>query len=162
MKYRVGLIFCTLLLLPVLGWAGGAAQSEQAEPEEQGPPPPPTIPGLPELTPEYRLPGDGEPIVAAYKEFADAAEALVEDAALRGLERNAGGIHGFRNTLQDWRDFWSTFLFFPESDDLTKEEVQTFLSRIVEIDAVLSTQVDRLNSLIDDQRVLTSDQFKIN
>lgn len=158
--YRLILSILFLALASYV-WAGAAGEVE-APPQDEQPPAPPSIPGLPELPSAYQVPGDGQGIVEAYREFVEAARALVEDASLNGLERNAAGISSLRNTIADWKTYWSGFRFFPESHELRKAEVEAFLGQIAELDRALNQEVEALNKIIDEERVLTTEKYRIH
>lgn len=156
------LLVLSVLVLFALPLFGGGQAEPDLPPEPQDFEVPPSIPGVPDFSPALVTPDDTGKIALAYREFADSGELLLAAVRQRGLEWAASGLQSFRNTLADWRRYWTDFRSLPDDDELTAETVQEFYKRIGHEDERLALVVKALNEIIDSQRVLTTDKFKLN
>lgn len=153
-------IFCFFLLSLGLLYAGGGAEPDSRYDALN--PPPPEIPGVPPEIPRVVQSLDDQlSIIEFYGQFLQAARDLLKDSRRFGLERNAAGIQSFRTVRQHWLQYFSQLTYRPKDDTLTPDQIASFFDGLSTIDADLNQVVRDLNSFIDSQRVLTSDEYNL-
>ena len=116
-----------------------------------------SVPDIPVL---YTHPNDGRLAEVAYGQFSRVLKRLSETMDTGGVQGGYEEIPRVREILEEWVLFWNSYMFLPEDGQITAKQIREFLETIQKIDTEISLSIALMNQIVDQERILTSENYK--